>query len=47
MLLQLLKMRYMAVAGFSRGSKDTPKLAALLPVQEVLDEFGCQVSNLV
>lgn len=36
-------MRYMAVASFSRGSKDTPKLEALLPVQEVLDEYGAQV----
>lgn len=42
-LLQMLALRYMAIASFSRGSGSTPKLVALLANQEVQDEGGAQV----
>jgi hypothetical protein len=42
-VLQMLAMKYMAVASFSRGSGSTPKLVALLANQEVQDEGGAQV----
>jgi Ku70/Ku80 beta-barrel domain len=44
-LLQMLALRYMAIASFSRGSGSTPKLVALLANQEVQDEGGAQVGR--
>lgn len=39
---QMLDQHYLAVATYSTG-KFAPKLMALLPIQEVQDEYGAQV----